>query len=359
MTSRLPKYIQNILDQEGVFKKEEEPVDKGLALHAAGDFDGALPLLQPALAGATCPVPVIVAVASIFHGRGDDFNQIATLRRGLAVHPRSHELFVLLGEAYQERQEFESAEEAYRKALKLCETYTDGFVKLGIMLFETERKEEAEQVFDRALSLDRGAIMARHFLALICMDRQDWRRATTQIHWIKQLDPAHSSARLLQATIFERQGDSLSALGELEQLVEKKIADADVYWRIGKLNLSLKNRMEGLAAFQKTAELKPDKWEAHFYVARLQESLDNRDEALKAYLKVIEHNPAMWDCYMYAARLFEGAKKWEQAIAHYQAILEVEKWQEEATEGHQRLSTLLVDIAATMAGTPQEPESEN
>lgn len=359
MTGAFGQFIRQRVQQElaqaaGV---EAPAAEQGLALATAGDPAGARPWLLAALAEPTCTTEVVTTLATILEAAGEPEAAIAALRKGLDRIPTSEQptLWLQLGEYLQAQGQPDEAEQALRLVLKRHKAHPDALLKLGVLCFEAGRAEEAEDWLRQAITGDRKAVMARQYLALVYMDREDWRGATAQLHWIKQADPASNEAPLLQATMFERQGDPRSAIAELEALAERGKAGAAVYWRIARLHMGLKQRPEALAAFQACAARDRTRVEALIYAGRILESLERPDEALAAYQQVLAFQPDHADAAMFAARLWEARQAWEKAIGLYELAQASTAWQAQATAARDRLTELLAAMAAMMSGTSAAP----
>jgi tetratricopeptide (TPR) repeat protein len=315
----LSKYLKTILNG-GVPEEERDPLKEGLALFEAGDYDPAMPLLEEVLEADNGNVASLVAIGRIHTARGHFRKASKVLESALDLEPKNPQINYYMAELSYELQDYLSAEEYFTKATQCDPDYTDAYIRLGMLLSELSRYHDAIKALERAIFLDRAAVVARYQLAQVCVELEDFRRALAQIHLVRELHPDFAPVHMLQGDIFDRLGDYRQAIVELNKVVELGGADANVYWQLGTAHLALKQR----------------------------------EKALRAFLHVIEHDPELWPAYYEAAQLQEGMKRFQQARQTYKALLHAEEYAEVANEAIERIDGVLAEIAATMAGDEAE-----
>lgn len=333
---------------------------QGLAAVAANDPAAAIPLLTQALGEPGCSAALVTTLADLLLGAGLPAGAVSALRRGCEMVPWEDQVGLLLqlGEALQANEEPVEAEAVYKRILKREQGHHEALLRLGVLSYEAGHYDEAEAWLRQLVIRDRRSPLARRYLALIYMAREDWRAATAQLHWLKQGDATSNEAAMLQATMFERQGDLRSALLELETLAETGKAEEPVYWRIGCLYMGFKQPAEALTAFQGCVARDPDQAEAWLSAGRMLEVLDRMDEALQAYLRVLDLQAGQPEAAMFAGRILEARSNWERAMECYGIAMASPTWREKASVAHDRLAGLLAQMAIALAGaTPDSPEA--
>lgn len=313
----LNKYLKTLMNG-GVPEKEPDPLGDGLAQFEAGDYDQAMVNLAVALENDPTHVKALTAMGRIHLDQGRFAEAYQPLRSALELDVKNAQLHYLLGELCYGQQDFNSAENYFTKSVKHDPDYTDAHIRLGMLLSELQRYPDAIKSFERAIFLDRAAVVARFHLAQVCVQMDDQRRALTQLHLVKELHPDYPPVYVLQGEIFYKLGDMRQAIVEFNRAVELGAADANVFWQMAQAHLSLKQR----------------------------------DKALRSFMQVIEHDPHHWAAHYHAGQMQEELKRYAQAQQHYQTLLEVEEFREVASQGVERINKLLGDIAATLAGDP-------
>jgi tetratricopeptide (TPR) repeat protein len=319
----LNKYLKTLLNG-GVPEKVVDHLADGLALFAAGDYEKALPSLEKALETDPHHVEVLTAVGRIHLDRGSVPEAYTALRAALELDAKNSQLYYMLGEICSLEGDHSAAESYWARAVQHDPDYTDAHIRLGILFSELARYPEAIKCFERAIFLDRAAVVARFHLAQVCVRLDDHRRALTQLHLVKELHPDYQPVYVLQGEIFYRLGDMRQAIVEFSKAVELGAGNANVFWMLANAHLALQAK----------------------------------DKALRAFLQTIEHDAENWAAYHYAATIQEEMKRYAQAQHNYSVLLRVPEYQAVAQQGVERIETLLAEIAATLAGEPTEPSSQ-
>jgi tetratricopeptide (TPR) repeat protein len=286
----------------------------GLAFFEAHKPTEALPLLEEGLLERPDHVAALLAVGRI-HLDARRYDQAENaLKRAHAFDTKNAKAHYMLGEVSQALQDALAAENHYRKATQLDPDFTDAFIRYGILLWESKRPNDAIKALERAIFLDRTALLARFHLAQICRQQGDHQRALTQLHMIKEREPSYSPVYQARAEIFLELGDNRQAIEEFQQLINLGAADAGVYWKLA---------------------------QAHGALAQ-------KDKALRAYLQVTRLNPQYWPAYYQAALLQEEAKQYQSAHQSFTLLLDIAPYQEAARAAVTRLAKLITEMATAM-----------
>ncbi|MBI6547031.1 MAG: tetratricopeptide repeat protein [Cyanobacteria bacterium NC_groundwater_1444_Ag_S-0.65um_54_12] len=254
-------------------------------------------------------VPKLQASAMSYIGRihtlrGDWEEAEKALRRSLAmqavVDPQS---LYALSECYFQQCKWVEAEKYLRETIAREPQYTDAYIRLGMVLREQKRLDEAVRSFELAILNDQKAVMARYQLAQICAGREDYKRALSQLHFVKNLVSDYIPAYVLQGDIYQRLGDHRQAIVEYVRATQLGRADAALCWRLGRSFMAIRDRLQ----------------------------------AVKAFEQALRFDQQMWPAYFYAAQIRDELQHYEQAIVHYQALLQVDEYRTLAKEAIARL----------------------
>jgi tetratricopeptide (TPR) repeat protein len=311
----LSKYLKTLLNG-GVPEEERDPLKEGLAAFEAGDYEQALALFEEVLASDPHQLQVLTAKGRILNEQGSYAEAYQALSAAVELDAYNPQIYYYLGEVLYAQQDLFAAERHFAKAAQLDPDYTDAFIREGMVLAELGRREEAVKAFERAIFLDRAAVVARFHLAQVCLQMEDFRRALAQLHMVKELYPEYAPVYLLQGEIQQRLGDLRQAIVEYDKAVELGAGDAGVFWQLGQMHLSL----------------------------------GDRENALKAFVQVVEYDPEHWPAHYHVAVMHDEAKRYGSAQQSYQALLQSEEYREVAQQAMARISAILAEIAASMAG---------
>jgi len=259
-----------------------------------------------------------VPLGLIYMGEGRYAEAEEHLFQAMCLDAENPKIHYHLGELAQAREDAVTAEFCFQRAIGLNPNFTDAYLRLGMTFLGANRLEEATKQFEKAVYLDRKAVVGHYYLAQISMRKQDLKRALVQLHLVKSLKPDYAPAYLMAADIFEQIRDFRQAFVELKKAVSLGSANGQVYLRLGKTQLVLKNRESALAFF----------------------------------LEAKNADPALWDAYYHAAVLQEELHHLEAALQNYEALLGSRKYYEVARMGVFRIRAVLEEMRQAMEGAP-------
>ncbi|MDB5098424.1 MAG: hypothetical protein JWM80_2845 [Cyanobacteria bacterium RYN_339] len=259
------------------------PLQEGLDAFAAGDHETAREKLEAAVAAEPYLTQAWVPLGLIYMHQGRYGEAEEHLFQAMCLDAENPKIHYHLGEVALGRKDAISAEYCFKKAIDLNPNYTDAYIKLGLTMLEEKRLEDATKLFEKAVYLDRRAVVGHFYLAQISLQKQDFKRALVQLHLVKSLKPDYAPAYLMAADIFERIRDFRQAFIELKKAVSLGSANGQVYLRLGKNQLVLKNRENALAFFLEAKSADPSQWDAYYHAATIQEDMNHLEAALQNY----------------------------------------------------------------------------
>ena len=101
--------------------------------------------------------------------RSDPASAVIKLKQQLEVTPRDDGVWTLLGHAYEDVDQDEEAEAAYRKALEINPRRVDAITGMGILSRKNGKYDEAMAHYEKALSLDPSYAHAHSSMTLIAI----------------------------------------------------------------------------------------------------------------------------------------------------------------------------------------------
>ncbi|HEX8641395.1 MAG TPA: tetratricopeptide repeat protein [Allosphingosinicella sp.] len=118
---------------------------------------------------------------------------IARLNESLRADPDNHERWFMLGLAYRDAENFQQAQQAFRRAMELSPNNPDYTAYVGEMMLLAggdNPPPEAERLFHRVLELQPGNPQARYYLATLKDIRGDHRGAIDDLIALLREAPA-------------------------------------------------------------------------------------------------------------------------------------------------------------------------
>lgn len=311
----LNKYLKVLLNG-GAEEVEANPLADGLKAYEANDWATAQPLLTLALESQPHAFDALMALGRMHLEQGELDAAYPYLRQALDLDMQNAKLHYHLGELNEAQGNLDGAEAHFLQATRFDPEFTDAHIRLGMTLAAAGRPTEAVSCFDRAIFLDRGAIVARFHLATLCLDMGDHRRALAQLHLVKEREPEYPPVYVLQGRIFSQLGDHRQAILEFEKAAELGAADAHLYWLLGCSH----------------------------------EALGQTEPANKAFAHVLEHDPDHAPAHFKVGMAHMAAMRLQPAKGHLERLLGVPEYQAEASAALARIEATFAEIAAKMVG---------
>jgi tetratricopeptide (TPR) repeat protein len=135
--------------------------------------------------------------------------------------------------AAQQRGDFTTAVQQYRRIVKLTPDALPAWINLGVALVQLQQYQEGIDAYQTALALDPGNKQVRFYVALAYYKKTDWANAARQLGEIWKDDPGNISAAILLGDCFLRLGDSGRALALVAPLATKAPDNLDLAWVYG------------------------------------------------------------------------------------------------------------------------------
>ncbi|HEV8146447.1 MAG TPA: tetratricopeptide repeat protein [Bryobacteraceae bacterium] len=266
----------------------------GIAYLEQAQFDKALPAFRDAAKRAqhwSYPLHN-AALASV--ETGDYKSAIKYYQQAIKLTPQYSYLHYNLGLVYQRLNRNKDAENAYREAMKRASSSAEPSNALGTLKAAQGKRSEAEQFYKDALAKNPKLYSARHNLALLLAsdkNRQQeaidlWREnlrqspgftasqlslaetlaargdnagAIEQYRAVVQEKPKYVAAHLALAQLLIKTADTEGALAELRAASAVESQNFEIFELTGDLEAGRKNTAEAKIAYEKAAQLAPDR----------------------------------------------------------------------------------------------------
>lgn len=230
---------------------------------------------------------------------------------------------------------------------------------LSHLLLGEGKLEEAIEQFQVLESVESNSADARFKIALIQIERQNFKEALTDLHLVLARDPDHDEARFYLGTVYAGMGEPQKAIQELmrikrgeESFVKARTFAAFVFRQEGQLDKAeevIKEAFEADPAdekiisylmliyrdrgkfkeasdfLEKLLERFPDNEKYRFHYAVIQHDLGNRKHGIEIMEEVVRRNPANADALNFIAySLAEDGQNLDRAFELVKRALEID-----------------------------------
>jgi superkiller protein 3 len=194
---------------------------------------------------------------------GDSKAALDAFQRARAIVPKSPQIAVLVGFAYELGRDYDHAERVYMEAIALAPE--DPFARriLGVRLLRWGRAGDAVAPLSAAAALDRHAVETQHALAIALAKSGQLPAAEAAYRRALADAPGHRSLWLGLGIVLVNQRKLIEALAHYRSM-EKHFPDfAAVHRAQAELHVELGQPQQALGALDRAIRLSPDEAALH------------------------------------------------------------------------------------------------
>lgn len=247
--------------------------------------------------------------------------------------------FLFEGIAFFYSEKYEDAEEEFRKAINLNPDVAGTHFALAFVLNKLERYDESEEEHKKFIEINPDIAEVHYSLGLLLNDLERYGEAEEEYRKTIELNTEYAEAhRALGILLYD-----LERYGEAEEEYKKTIEldpeHAEAHRNMGNLLYKLNKYKEAEKEFKKSIELNPKLAEAHNNYGILLQKLNRFEEAEKHYKEALSIDPKYAYAHNNYGNLLVILNQFEEAEKHYKKALKINP---EYAEAHINYGNLLV-----------------
>ena len=197
-----------------------------LSLFALQDFRGTLDVLKTMQSEVDGDPGLGYAFAVSLVKAGDYEEGVRRLKAMAESGLNSADVHMMLGSAFADQREYDTALQEYRKAIAIDPNQVQTHYLAGLALIRSGHPKDAVEEFRTALKLDPTHVLAKYHLAFSLIHAEQKEEAKTLLQQVIQQDPSYADAYYELGKLQLEQGDSKGAVVSLESGT-KASPDAD------------------------------------------------------------------------------------------------------------------------------------
>ena len=217
--------------------------------------------------------------------------QLKVVKKSLAKNPRNLNLLFQRGYILYQLQKYETAKNAFSKAIEVDPSFADGFNARSIVNHALGKFSDAIYDCERALKIKPKYKEALLNLARAQRELHQHDEALKNYTKAIALDQKYFNGFLGRALIWKILNHHEKALVDLNKAVSLNPSSGKALLNRGAVQKELGRYDESLADLQKAIALQPDLAEAHNNFGNTLRELGRLDEAEKSYIKAIALKP--------------------------------------------------------------------
>lgn len=282
-------------------------------------------------------VSIQVQAQSLQEGlRALDFEKYESARNiftTLTVNePKNADNWYYLGQAYLNLYKEDSAKWAYEKGTAIAPTSPANFIGLGELLMAENKKTEANQLFNKALSFSKGRdgmIKDANALrlvaaALIATDNKSTNEALEHIKNALSIAPKNYEVLITAGDVYLELNNGGESASQYERAEGVDPKNAKAYTRVAAIWLRVKNAEQTFTDLNKALEIDPNYAPALKLMSELYYKSKKYEKAKQYYTKYLENSePSVANQKRFAKILF-NAKEYEDALPKILDVIKLE-----------------------------------
>ncbi|MGO1243539.1 MAG: tetratricopeptide repeat protein [Sphingobacterium sp.] len=207
-------------------------INYGVTLEALGRLDEAIDAYDYAIAIDETFVPSYYGKASVLLQQKKNDDAIEHLLGTLMYATPNSEVCVMLGEAYENKEDYEEARSYFKEAARLDPENPDAWYGIGTTLNAEERYHESLHSFKKAIKLDDSDPSIWYALAQVHSELGQFKKAEGAFRKTVELDPEDYEAWLDFSVIYIEKSDIKSAIEIMTEAILINDDIPELYYRM-------------------------------------------------------------------------------------------------------------------------------
>jgi cellulose synthase operon protein C len=241
----------------------------------------------------------LVGVSRGLVGMGRLSEAIEKLSQAAEWHPEHGEIWTALGELLERRGEYDEAEQAFERALSLAPDSEDAAVGYAEVFRATGRHAEARELLERALKTSPGSAGLRVSLADLLADVGEESSARQHYEKALEVSPGYPRAVLGFGRILLKSGQVEAAQAKLHRLYDfwdAHVADLDGMETRDMIAVAVgcaltDNPQDAITVLERALKKDPTNTEALLWEGRLFQERHQPGDAARELSKLLKINP--------------------------------------------------------------------
>ena len=191
-------------------------------------------------------------------------SSVPEIQAALTREPGNPKLYVKLGQAYWDRNDYQHAFDAFQQAVKLAPSSAEAHNWMGAFLMSRGNLPNAITELRKALSLDPKYARAYTNLGSALAQSGDLAEAVAAFRKALALEPNSWTAHLNLGIALRENGDAEGALVHLSQVAKAQPKNAAIQCELGQTYRQSGDLAHAVAAFDHALEIDPEMREAYY-----------------------------------------------------------------------------------------------
>jgi tetratricopeptide (TPR) repeat protein len=248
---------------------------------------------------------------------------IGQLSTAFKTNARNSEVCYLLGEAYAQKERYDSAEYYLTRSLDLNDEYTPAYLSLFPVLAHRHAWDQINKRFVTASKYDKKNPALPYSLGVAYLETDSLDKAILNFSKARDLDEKFVDAYIGLAEAYSRQNVGAMAIANYQKALEVAPNDPTVHYRLGKSFYKNRQYNESAKEFQEAINLDPKNDAVIYELADLYYRAKIYKEAAKFFEKYVAIKPANAVAVEHYAKSLYNAKQYKEAVPVLESALKL------------------------------------
>lgn len=298
----------------------------GLTYHGMKEYEKALSIYEPLTDDDFVKSPLLYSdLANANYGLGREDKYVKYLESSIREFPEDLTQYVTLSNYYQEKRQFDKAEEILNKGLKIEPRYASYYNSLALIASSNNNTQKEFELYKKAVGYD-FRYASGHLNLSILYDQvfKDLPNALVEAMIAFDLDPENPRYISRLSSVYEKMGMTDKAQKLNEKLLSMDNLDAKTLNDIGlqEYNKGFKSYAE--IYYRKSIEADPKLPNPYNNLGIVLSDAGKNTEAITNFKKAIELNPNYTNAYGNLGLLYTDMKEYQSAIQNFKKAIELD-----------------------------------
>ncbi|MDH3376589.1 MAG: tetratricopeptide repeat protein [Gammaproteobacteria bacterium] len=262
----------------------------------------------------------LLAVALLRQNRDSD-QAIELIQQALKAYPDQPIFLNSLGAAYSQIGQISEANDVFQRVVSVKDDYVEAHYNLGNTFRDLHRYEEAASEYQRVLDLDPGYVNAYNDIGLLHLGSQRYHEAIQQFKIALELEPARFDFHANLANALQSLGELESALIAIHNALALSPNDAKLHNNLGSIYHQQGETAEAIAAFRRSLELEARSLWPLYNLGFLLHQQGDHEQALPLFERAIAIDPDWAASWVNMASILYMLHRYDEAIDGYRTAI--------------------------------------
>ncbi|MDP1622554.1 MAG: tetratricopeptide repeat protein [Bacteroidales bacterium] len=216
------------------------------------------------------------------HGSDSTRQQLEVLNRQIEADVSNPVLYQKRARFFFLDRKFDNALKDVQKAISLDDSKSTPYIILSDIYLLMGKSEDSRDALNKAISKNPTDTDAFQKLAKLYLIMKDYKNCYATVKQLLAIDNGNASAYFTRAIALLEQGDTIRAVDDLKQAVDKNQEYYEAYIQLGELYAIKKDRMAELY-LKNALTLRPKSREALYMLGLYYQETGKYDEAISTY----------------------------------------------------------------------------